>query len=214
VDRFLKEVFWGDARKLLRALPTASIDACIADPMYGTSKNCMYEWGVDPAKGDPTLHWEYHEPIYHECLRVLKPGGVLAWAQGAKFCDHFQDWFGGHRLWTLTRFRRQGKCATGHVWVVQTRERSPIEFPQQDSLVSYDKISPLRKLHPCTKPPEELAFMIQALTQPGQIILDCFSGLGSTLVAAERLNRHWIGCDLSRTYCQVALRRLAKIRAV
>ena len=214
MDRFINKVFHGDALNLLRALPTSSIDACITDPMYGTSKNCHYEWGPDPAKGDPTLHWMYHKPIYEECRRVLKPGGILAWAQGAKFCEHFSGWFGDHRLWTLTRYRRKGKNATGHVWIVQTRERQPVEVPQQDSLVIYDNLGSLRNLHPCIKPPEEMAYMIEALTRPGQIVLDCFCGLGSTLVAAEQLHRLWIGCDLSRKYCQVAMHRLEQFRRV
>lgn len=208
MERFFKKVFHADARKLLAALPTASVDAVITDAMYGTAKNCEYDWGVDPAGGDPEKHWRYHEPIYKECRRVLMPGGVLAWGQGAKFCEHFDHWFGGHRLWTLTRFRRKGMTATGHTWVVQTREQEPVEFPQKDSLVIYEDVGPLRKLHPCIKPVEELEFLVESLTEPGDLVLDCFCGLGSTLIAAERLCRRWIGGDISKRYCQLAMMRL------
>ena len=89
MDRFVNKVFHADARRLLRRLPSGSIDAVITDVMYGTAKNYEYDWGRDPANGDPTLHWQYHAPIYRECLRVLKPGGVLAWAQGGKFVQAF-----------------------------------------------------------------------------------------------------------------------------
>ena len=211
IDRYLGKVFNADALDLLRTMPVESVDGVIADAMYGTSKNCLYDWGPDPAKGDPAKHWQYHQPIYDECLRVLRPGGVLAWAQGAKFCQHFPTWFGDHRTWTLTRFRLAGLAATGHVWIVQTREQQPVEFPHRDSLVMYQNVGPLRKLHPCIKPPEELAFIIESLTKPGQIVLDCFCGLGSTLLAAEQLGRRWIGCDRSRNYCRVAMKRLKTI---
>src|SRR5690242_16485495 len=70
---------------------------------------------------------------------------------------------------------------------------------------------PLKQLHPCPKPVEEMEFLIEALTNPGDIILDCFTGAGSTLVAAQQLGRPWIGCDLSRAYCQTAMRRLAGV---
>ena len=53
-----------------------------------------------------------------------------------------------------------------------------------------------------------MGFIIEALTTPGQVILDCFCGTGSGLVAAEKLGRLWIGCDKSRTYCQIAMREL------
>jgi DNA modification methylase len=208
MERYINKVVHADALQLLGVLPTASVDAVITDAMYGTSKDCRYDWGVDPAKGDPVKHWLYHQPIYEECLRVLKPGGALAWAQGAKFCDHFPDWFGKHRVWTLTRFRRKGIKATGHVWIVQTREQKPIEFPQRDALVVSEDMGPLARMHPCVKPVEELAFMIEALTKPGDVVLDCFCGLGSTLQAAQALDRRWIGCDISRRYCQISMARL------
>jgi DNA modification methylase len=214
LERFLNKVFHGDALRLLRALPTRSIDAVILDAMYGTAKHFEYEWGEDPGRGDPIKHWQYHEPIYRECLRVLKPGGVLAWGQGAKFARHFPRWFGGHRVWTLTRFGDAALIAIGNVWVVQTRERQPVELPHRDSLVMCDRPAYLsfRKLHPCPKPVEELAFLVESLTKPGEIILDCFCGVGSTLIAAEMLNRRWIGCDLGRTYCQVAMQRLEGVK--
>ena len=211
MEGFINKVFNGDARRLLRALPTACIDAVIIDAMYGTAKNYRYDWGVDPGNGDPEKHWRYHKPLYDECLRVLKPNGILAWGQGGKFVKHFPRWFGNHRVWTLTRFADKAMLAIGNIWVVQTKEQRPVEFPHQDSLVMCSRAAylPLRKLHPCPKPVEELEFMIESLTQPGQIVLDCCCGLGSTLIAAKMLGRRWIGCDLSRRYCQITMKRLA-----
>jgi site-specific DNA-methyltransferase (adenine-specific) len=213
IEQFLNKVFHCDALELLRKLPAASIDAVIMDPMFGTSQNFEYDWGVDPAKGDPVQHWRYHEPIYRECLRVLKPGGVLAWGHGGKFVPYFRQWFGDHRVWTLTRVTDKfllGFAGKACVWTVQTREQRPIDFPSRDAFVmrSKAKYVPLRKLHPCPKPVEELGFLISSLTQPGHTVLDCFCGAGSTLVAAKTLNRNWIGCDRSRRYCQVTMKRL------
>lgn len=213
MNRFINKVFNGDALDLLRVMPTASVDDVIADAMYGTSKNCLYDWGLDPAKGDPAKHWAYHQPIYEECRRVLKPGGVLAWAQDIRFNAHFSTWFGLHRIWTLARFlRKGGRRVTSHAWVVQTQDRRPIRFPDRDGLVLNQALGELCDLgHPCIKPVEELVWMIEALTTPGQVVLDCFCGLGSTLVAAQQLGRRWIGCDRSRRYCQVALQRLGEL---
>ena len=213
MNQFVNKVFYADARQLLAKLPDESIDAVITDAMYGTSKNCEYEWGFDPAFGDPELHWEYHQPIYEECRRVLKPGAPLAWAQGAKFCEHFRSWFGDHRLWTLTRFRQSGHKATGHTWIVQTKEQKPIPFPDRDALVIFEKIGPIRKLHPCIKVVEELEFLVESLTKPNDIVLDCFCGLGSTLLAAEKLGRSWIGCDLGKSYCKITNARIINLRS-
>ncbi|MGH7169782.1 MAG: DNA methyltransferase [Gemmataceae bacterium] len=56
-----------------------------------------------------------------------------------------------------------------------------------------------------------MAFLIEALTKPDQIILDCFCGLGSTLVKAQQVGRLWIGCHKSRLYCRRAMKWLADL---
>lgn len=213
MNRFVNKVFHCDAVNLLRALPTESIDSVICDPMFmvatNKGKTCTYEWGVEPGRGDAKTFWRYHGGIYQESLRVLKPGGTLAWAMGCKFCDCFPAWFGDYRIWSFTRFKNRGLNAFGHVWMVQTREQKPVAFPNKDSLLILDTRSPLLKLHPCPKPIEEMSFLVENLTEPGDLILDCFAGIGSTLVAAQQLFRRYLGCDLSRRYCRIARERLA-----
>jgi site-specific DNA-methyltransferase (adenine-specific) len=211
IEPFLNTVIHDDARNLLGAIPTGSVDAVITDPMYGTAKNFRYPWGVDLARGDPHKHGAIQAPFVEESRRVLKPGGILAWAQGFKFITYFDNWFGPHRVWSpiCTGY---GPNFSPNTWVVQTREQRPIEHPN-NMLVRMDGqlFVPLKKLHICPKPVEEMRFLIAALTKPGQIVLDCFCGLGSTLVAAQQLGRKWIGCDWWRPYCQVAMRRLDEL---
>jgi site-specific DNA-methyltransferase (adenine-specific) len=208
IDNYLNKVYCGDALALLQTMPGESVHSVITDAMYGVSKNCRYEWGLDPAMGDPVAHWNYHAPLYQECLRVLRPGGVLAWAQVAQFARHFAGWFGAYRIWTLARLGSRNKTASGHLWVVQTQDRRPVPFPDKDSLVHYATLGPLKTRHPCIKTVEEMVWMVEALTRPGEIVLDCFCGLGSTLLAAQRVGRPFIGCDISRRYCKIPLRRL------
>jgi site-specific DNA-methyltransferase (adenine-specific) len=207
---FLNTVLHADALEALLAMPTGCVDVVMADAMFGTVKNFRYPWGLDPARGDPRKHGDFLAPIIQECRRVLKPGGILAWCQSYKFISYFDNWFGPHRVWS--------PICTAHglhfapVWVVQTREQRPIDHPNNMHVgVDGDAYRLLKKLHPCPKPVEEMQFLIAALTRTGQIVLDCFCGLGSTLVAAQQLGRRWIGCDWWRPYCQVAMRRLAEL---
>jgi site-specific DNA-methyltransferase (adenine-specific) len=212
VNRLINQVLWGDALRLLAGMPGQSVDAVITDPMYGVARQpnpkLAYDWGQDPCRGDPNKWGAYHRPIYEECRRVLRPGGTLAWAMGINFRDHFSEWFGGYRIWSFSWFKVGGMNVFRHIWVVQDREQRPIRFPDRDSLIVYGRRTELLKTHPCPKAVEEMAFLVENLTRPNDIVLDCFAGIGSTLVAAQRLGRRWIGCDLSRSYCRVALRRL------
>lgn len=66
------------------------------------------------------------------------------------------------------------------------------------------------KRHPCEKPVSLMAEMIRNSTNEGDIVLDPFAGAGSTLIAAKRLNRRYIGFEIDPQYYDIAYRRLYK----
>ena len=49
---------------------------------------------------------------------------------------------------------------------------------------------------------------IKILTYKNDLVLDPFAGSGTSMVAAETLNRRWIGIELSPNYCEVARKRI------
>jgi adenine-specific DNA-methyltransferase len=64
--------------------------------------------------------------------------------------------------------------------------------------------------YPTEKNPELLRRIIQASSNPGDLVLDCFSGSGTTLCVASELGRRWIGIDNSREAIGITLHRFAK----
>jgi len=64
--------------------------------------------------------------------------------------------------------------------------------------------------YPTEKNPSLLSRIIQASSNEGDIVLDCFSGSGTTLNVASHLGRRWIGVDNSREAIAATLRRFAK----
>jgi hypothetical protein len=66
--------------------------------------------------------------------------------------------------------------------------------------------------HPTQKAVKILAPLIEAFSQPGQLVLDPFAGSGSTLVAAALNGRRYLGVELERDYCRVARERLANVQ--
>jgi adenine-specific DNA-methyltransferase len=76
----------------------------------------------------------------------------------------------------------------------------------------------LRKLFPgialfeTPKPEELMERIISIATEPGELVLDCFAGSGSTLTAAHKLGRRWVGIETeTQTVDTFALPRLAKV---
>ncbi len=64
--------------------------------------------------------------------------------------------------------------------------------------------------YPTEKNPDLLARIIGASSNPGDLVLDCFSGSGTTLAVAAQLGRRWIGVDNSAHAIATTLRRFAK----
>ena len=62
--------------------------------------------------------------------------------------------------------------------------------------------------YPTQKPIALLTRIIASSSNPGDVVLDPFCGSGTTLVAAERLDRQWIGIDTSDDAVQLARERV------
>ena len=83
--------------------------------------------------------------------------------------------------------------------------------PAQDV---WDDIQPLRSWHkerlgyPTQKPEALLERIINASSNEGDVVLDPFCGCGTATVAAERLNRRWIGIDITHLAMSLMRHRL------
>jgi DNA modification methylase len=65
--------------------------------------------------------------------------------------------------------------------------------------------------HPTTKPPSLHEKAIRRCTKPGDIILDCFAGSSSTMVAAEQLKRRAFLVELEPKFCDLSIIRYEKL---
>lgn len=62
--------------------------------------------------------------------------------------------------------------------------------------------------YPTQKPEALLERIIQASSNPGDLVLDPFCGCGTAVVAAQKLGRQWIGIDITHVAITVMKRRL------
>jgi len=65
--------------------------------------------------------------------------------------------------------------------------------------------------YPTQKPEILLERIITASSNPGDLVLDCFCGSGTTLAVAQKLGRRWIGCDINLGAIQTTTKRLNQI---
>ena len=66
----------------------------------------------------------------------------------------------------------------------------------------------IRNTHPTVKPVDLMSYLITLGSRPGNVVLDPFVGSGTTCIAADLLNRRWIGIERDSAYAGIARSRL------
>jgi site-specific DNA-methyltransferase (adenine-specific) len=80
----------------------------------------------------------------------------------------------------------------------------------REDMWHYHTVAPYPGKHPTQKPLAMMMDIIETSTRPGAVILDCFAGSGTTLVAARDLGRRSIGVEMDAGYCETIVGRLAQ----
>ncbi len=135
----------------------------------------------------------------NEALGVKSNGGGM-WSiyTGKNVCEQFPT----EELWNKLSVILDFKCP--YKKVAQTFN------PQMGYTDVWTDIDFYKEkhLHPTQKPLKLIGRLIEASSNEGDIVLDPFSGVGSTQVSCIRLNRHYIGIELDENYYKIGLNRI------
>ena len=113
---------------------------------------------------------------------------------------------------TLDQFDAQGRIEwsdTGNPRLKQYADEDTGKTPQD--IWDFKDPGDRQALYATQKSEELLERIIEASSEEGDIILDCFVGSGTSGVAAEKLGRRWIACDLSRFGIHTTRKRLLSL---
>jgi DNA modification methylase len=206
-------IFNGDCIDVMRSFDRGTVDFILTDPPYVT--NFRDRQGRTVANDD---NGRWLRPAFNQMHRVLKDGGFCVSFYGWNKVDLFMD------AWKAAGFR-----VVGHL-VFRKRYASSARFLRYEHEQAYllAKGNPTlpaqpipdvldfpytrNRLHPTQKPVEALTPLIEAFTKPGDLVLDPFSGSGSTLAAAQQTGRDWTGIELDNGHYHTASKRLAALQ--
>ena len=213
-------VITGDSLTVLRSMDDESVDMVITDPPYGIdyqSGRKEKERRLAKIKNDkaPFIWW-----IYDAARVVKRGGGVLCFARW----DVQQTFMDALRLAGLTvksvivwdkkahgMGDLKGSFAPRYeVIIFAAKGRFELPGKRPDDLIACAKVGNQSLTHPNEKPVELLEQLVEATTTPGALILDPFAGSGSTLVAAAKTGRQYIGIEIDEHYSQLAATRAAE----
>jgi len=123
------------------------------------------------------------------------------------------EWHGVKKIWRLPKERMARLEKEGRIHYTKAGTAEYIRYldempgvPLQDLWTDIPPINPQAKErlgYPTQKPEALLERIVQASSNEGDLVLDPFCGCGTAVVVAHRLNRRWIGIDI--THLAVAL---------
>ncbi|MCS6839923.1 MAG: site-specific DNA-methyltransferase [Roseiflexus sp.] len=141
---------------------------------------------------------------------------ILLYARGDRWTFNYNEVLIPYTRRQLARFRQEDERGR-YYWNVNPRGERVKTYLRKPGIGAYDvwtipiEAALVRDLgYPTAKPLALLDRIIRASSRPGDLVLDCFAGSGTTAVAAQSLGRRWIACDVNTSAIQIASRRLRR----
>ena len=208
-------IYCADCRDVL---PNVAADVLITDPPYGVSLGANVG-AKDGRKGHVLLKGKYasYDDTPENFRAVVVPAVKMALemvSRGLVFCA-------GHMAFDLPR-----PDAIGGVFLPSATGRCAWGFNSFAHCLLYGAAPDLnlgshpigirstatveKNGHPCPKPVEWMRWAVSLAARPTDVVIDCFAGSGTTLVAAKNSGRRAIGIEIDERYCEIAAKRLAQ----
>ena len=214
----------------MREIPTGSIHAIVTDPPYGSGNSHMRAQNIVEATkiaNDDEDQWmELMPAFFSEAARVLDPkeSAILCFGEGGgpkRISNRVSDWMASYLMFVTTLVWDKGMPGLGwnyrrsHEFIfVGHRKGSKLRWFDRGgaakTVIRFPRIvNPDEVQHPTPKPVNLMEYLIRNHTKKGDIVCDPFSGGGSTLVAAKRLGRQFIGFDLDPRWVALSNSRVS-----
>ena len=202
----------GDCLNVMQHIPSNGVNMVLTDPPYLVGYKDRSGRSI---KNDDNDTWL--EPAFAEIYRVMAKNSFCVSFYGWPHIDRFMA------AWKSAGFRIVGHLVFPKRYTSTTRHlRYQHEcayllakgYPQEPAYPIGDVIEFIysgNKLHPTEKPISALLPLVETFSKPGNLILDPFSGSGSSLHAAKALGRKFIGIELDPVYHAIATDRLKAV---
>jgi DNA modification methylase len=232
-------VMCGDATKeddVKRLMDGKKADMVFTDPPYGVGIGAKNRALDEMDKGgriktdiendtmsiDETAK-KVWEPAFTNIATALSDGGsyyvtapqggdqmmMMMMMKGSMPCKHELIWVKNNHVFSMGRLDYDYKHEPIlYGWKGSHKFQGKGKFTKSIWEIPKPNIS---KLHPTMKPVELVSNAIQNSSISGQIVIDFFLGSGTTLIAAEQLNRICYGMEIDPVYCNVIIDRYEKL---
>src|SRR5574344_116301 len=223
----------GDCLEVMKDIPDNSIDLVVIDPPYeletqigggffrnSNEKRRKYQdeiesmmTGISEQLLDILCNKMKKVNMYIFCSRTQMLT-LLNYANKNNFSWNLLTWHKTNPIPTCNN-----KYLNDTEYIVFMREKGVQVFGNYHTKKSYF-ITPVNKKekqlygHPTIKPLDIIENLIINSSLENDTVLDCFMGSGTTGVACKKLNRNFIGIELSEEYYNIAVRRINEAKQI
>lgn len=213
-ENSLVRLFHGDAREVL---PKVGAGLTVTDPPYNVGygydeyKDRMdaepYQSLLMEAAPPPCVIIHYIESLF-DISRTMgrTPEKVVSWVYPSNTPRQWRGiaWWGCE-----PGFK---KCGQDYKNTNDRRVAKLMEAGKRARLYDWWEVNQVKNVgaekteHPCQIPVEIMSRILKITDS--ELVIDPFAGSGTTLLAAQRLERKAVGCEISERYCEIIANRL------
>jgi site-specific DNA-methyltransferase (adenine-specific) len=203
-------LYCGDCLEIMKEFPKESVDLVLTDPPYGVRKKEKWDNLENFLnKVDEWINYSYgitRTVVLWFCAEKLFP----------TILSNNKDKFHRLLIWNKSAGSQFAGAMNTNIWystelILVFGKNIPKTNKQKKygyACFSYRTIPKKKYNHPTTKPLGLMEDLVYFYSNEGEIVLDPFSGSGTTAVACEKLNRRWIGIEINEEYCEIAKKRI------
>jgi site-specific DNA-methyltransferase (adenine-specific) len=215
IDQLQNRIICADCLDILRALPDKCVDLVLTDPPYGMlfQSNRRQE-KYDKIENDNNLDWL--DTWCEQINRIKKDNAHIYIFCSWHHVDIFKQAIEKHFPVKNILIWQKNNTGMGDLFNDYAPEYEMILYcnPSNKKLNGGRDSNILRykrtqnELHPTQKPVDLFAYLIQKSTNENDLVLDCFSGSGTTAVACHNLKRRFICIEKDPEYAKASQERL------
>jgi DNA modification methylase len=179
---------------------------------------CILDEVFTPTAFMNEIVWHYYNKMQGNINRFASDHDVIFWYKSGS--DPTFNKIREKREKPVQQIKREWNPATqslvnakdesGKVIYVNSTHKTVDDVWRMSMLQPADKVEPTG--YPTQKPEHLLARIVQAASNPGDLIFDPFMGSGTTQAAAMKLGRRFLGSDINLTAVETTIERLNIIR--
>ena len=219
-----------DYKLLLKEIKDSGIkiDAVITDPPYGVSRKNQLGFSNMGRSGMNYGVWDYNfdqKEWIRLCAPLIKPGGSIIvfndWKNFSYIVEELDDqgfsmkdvirWVKPNPMPRNTARRYVGDFELA-IWAVKDGGKWTFNKTEGSSylrpIYKCPSVSSAKRLHPTQKPLKLIEDILKVHTNENDVVLDLFTGSGTTAEACLKNNRIFIGSELDKDYYEKAMERL------